>query len=54
MIQRLLQWLLSFFEEDKSKEQVWLESKVEQKEKELQEISDEKSSPESNVDYLNK
>lgn len=54
MIKKLLEWLLSFFHEDKSKEQEWLEKKVAAKEKELEEIDNEEISDDDITDYLNK
>lgn len=55
MIKKLLHWLLSFFEDqDKSKEQEWLEKKVEEKKKKLEEIDNEEMSDDDITDYLNK
>ena len=54
MIKDFLRWLLSFFDEDKSKEQEWLEDKIEESEKKLEEIEDEEHTDDDLDDYLNK
>lgn len=54
MIKQLLEWLLSFFQEEKNKEQEWLENKIKEKEQELQEIEDEEMSDDDVVDHFNK
>ena len=54
MIKRLLEWLLSFFDKEKSKEEEWLENKIKEKEKKLEEIEDEEMSDDDITDYLNK
>ncbi len=54
MIKTMIEWLLSFFKEKKSKEQIWLEEKVKKNEEKLEEIENEENTPSDNVDYLNK
>jgi hypothetical protein len=55
-MRKIIDFILELFgfRQEKSKEQEWLESKVKQKEKELEKIDEENNSPSDNVDYLNK
>ena len=52
MIKSILEWLLSFFKNDK--ELTALEEKKEKQEQELKEIEDEELSDDDILDHLNK
>ena len=52
MIKKILEWILGFF--DKNEDLSKIENKVEQKEKELEEIENEEHSNSDIDEYLNK
>lgn len=54
MIKRIINWLKSLFEKEKSHEQKWLEKKVADNKKKLKEIENEKHDIDSIVDHFNK
>lgn len=55
-MKKIINFFLNLFgiKNKKSEDQIWLENKIKQKEKELEKIDEEVNSPADNVDYLNK